>query len=96
MEVVRGPVDMYETGVLAALALGLEFLILLAMLARTSGSNVGRYAAYAVAISSSLVSYQATNALWFSINWLIVGAPLALVVSSPVSRPAPRIPRVRL
>jgi hypothetical protein len=40
-----------------------------------SGSDVGRYAAYAGAISSFLVSYQATNALWFSINWLSCPAP---------------------
>jgi len=54
------------------------FLILLVMLALTSGADVGRYAAYAGAICSFLVSYQATNALWFSINWLLVGAALAL------------------
>ena len=72
---------------MGAAALGLGFLILLVMLARKSGSDVGRYAAYAGAICSFLVSYQVTNALWFSINWLVIGAALALVASSRVSRP---------
>ena len=88
-------VAVYEAGFLGALALGLGFLILLVMLALTSGADVGRYAAYAGAICSFLVSYQATNALWFSINWLLVGAALALVASSPVPIPALRIPRRR-
>jgi glycosyltransferase involved in cell wall biosynthesis len=42
------------------------------------------------------MSYQASNALWFSINWLIVGAALALVASSSVSRRTLRIPGGRL
>jgi hypothetical protein len=85
-------VAVYETGILGAAALGLGFLILLVLLAWKSGPNVGRYAAYAGAISSFLVSYQVTNALWFSINWLIVGAALALVASSSASKPATEAP----
>jgi hypothetical protein len=65
------------------------------MLAMKTGPDVGRHAAYAGAICSFLVSYQATNALWFSINWLIVGGALALVASSSVSRPTLGIPRLR-
>jgi hypothetical protein len=83
-------VAVYETGILGSLGLALGFLILLLMLALKSGSDVGRYAAYAGAICSFLVSYQATNALWFSINWLIVGAALALVASSVPTRTTPR------
>lgn len=88
-------VAVYEAGILGALALGLGFLILLLMLAMKTGADVGRHAAYAGAICSFLVSYQATNALWFSINWLIVGAALALVASSSGSRPTLGIPRLR-
>ena len=42
------------------------------------------------------MAYQATNALWFSINWPMVGAALAPVASSSVSRPTFGIPRARL
>ena len=89
-------VAVYETGVIGTVALGLGFLILLLMLAMKTGPDVGRHAAYAGAICSFLVSYQATNALWFSINWLIVGAALALVASSSGPRPTLRLPRLRL
>jgi hypothetical protein len=88
-------VAVYETGIVGSVALGLGFLILLLMLAMKTGPDVGRHAAYAGAICSFLVSYQATNALWFSINWLIVGGALALVASSSVSRPTLGIPRLR-
>jgi energy-coupling factor transporter transmembrane protein EcfT len=88
-------VAVYEAGVLGAAALGLGFLILLMMLARRSSSDVGRCAAYAGAICSFLVSYQVTNALWFSINWLVIGAALALVASSRVARPPLGTPPTR-
>ena len=88
-------VAVYETGIVGSVALGLGFLILLLMLAMKTGPDMGRHAAYAGAICSFLVSYQATNALWFSINWLIVGAALALVASSSGARPTLRMPRLR-
>ncbi|HEX9045377.1 MAG TPA: hypothetical protein VF802_10160, partial [Candidatus Limnocylindrales bacterium] len=50
----------------------------------TTVADVGRAAAYAGAVVSFLVSYEATNALWFSINWLLIGAALALVVRAAV------------
>jgi hypothetical protein len=90
-------VAVYETGGIGALALAAGLLLLLALLVRIGSSavgntgDVGRAAAYAGAITSFLLSYQATNALWFSINWLIMGAALAFVVSCrlhPVSRDA--------
>lgn len=85
-------VAVYESGIVGAFALGVGFLLLLAMLGRGGGAtsrdigNVGRAAAYAGSITSFLVSYQATNALWFSINWLIIGAALAFVASGRLNR----------
>ncbi|HEX9043728.1 MAG TPA: O-antigen ligase family protein, partial [Candidatus Limnocylindrales bacterium] len=70
-------VAVYESGILGTLALSLGFLLLLALLV-TTVADVGRAAAYAGAVVSFLVSYEATNALWFSINWLLIGAALAL------------------
>jgi len=75
-------VAVYETGFIGALALFAGFLVLFILLIKPGGRDVGRAAAYAGAIASFLVSYEATNAMWFSINWLIVGAALAFVVRS--------------
>jgi hypothetical protein len=75
-------VAIYESGVIGALALAAGFLLLLAMLVWSHRGDVGRAAAYAGSITAFLVSYQATNALWFSINWLIVGAALAFAARS--------------
>ena len=75
-------VAVYETGMIGAIALAAGFLLLLALLVWRGNGDVGRAAAYAGSITAFLVSYQATSALWFSINWLIVGAALAFVVRS--------------
>jgi hypothetical protein len=71
-------VALYESGVLGAAALGLGFLLSLRLLFRTSRQQPGPAAAYFASIVSLLVAYQATNALFFSINWIILGAGLAL------------------
>jgi len=74
----------YESGVLGAVALGLAFAIVIVALWRGSArlSSTGPAAAYLGAIVSLLVSYQATNALHFAHNWLIIGAAIALAARS--------------
>jgi hypothetical protein len=67
---------------MGALALAAGFVLLLALLVWRGKGDVGRAAAYAGSIASFLVSYEATNAMWFSINWLVIGAALAFVVPS--------------
>jgi len=73
---------LYESGVVGALALAFGFFALLWMLLRASadGTRRGLAAAYAAAIMSLLVAYQATNAIHFATNWLIVGGALALAI----------------
>lgn len=73
-------VAIYESGVLGAAALTLGFVLSLALLFRLSRLRPGVAAAYIASIVSLLVAYQATNALFFSINWMILGAGLALAV----------------
>jgi O-antigen ligase len=86
-------VAVYETGIMGALALAAGFVLLLALLVWRGKGDVGRAAAYAGSITAFLVSYEATNALWFSINWLIVGAALAFVVRARRSASASFGPR---
>lgn len=71
-------VAIYESGVLGAAALTLGFVLSLALLFRLSRLRPGMGAAYIASIVSLLVAYQATNALFFSITWMILGAGLAL------------------
>jgi len=73
-------VTVYESGILGAVALGGGLLLVLWMLFRASKRSVGPAAAYAGSIVSLLVAYEATNALFFSFNWLIIGAALAFAV----------------
>lgn len=73
-------VAVYESGVIGASALALGFALSLWLLFRLSRDRPGAAAAYAASIVSLLVAYQATNALFFSINWIILGAGLALAV----------------
>jgi hypothetical protein len=73
---------LYESGVVGALGLAIGFLALLWLLLRTSAiqDRRGAAAAYMAAIVVFLVAYQATNAIHFAINWLIVGGALALAL----------------
>lgn len=73
-------VAVYESGLLGASALALGFLLSLWLLFRLSRDRPGPAAAYAASLVSLLVAYQATNALFFSINWIILGAGLAFAV----------------
>jgi O-antigen ligase len=73
-------VTVYESGILGAVALGGGLLLVLWMLFRASKHSPGLAAAYAGSLVSLLVAYEATNALFFSFNWLIIGAALAFAV----------------
>lgn len=73
-------VAVYESGIVGAAALGLGFALSFRLFFRLSRDRPGPAAAYAASIASLLVAYQATNALFFSINWIILGAGLALAV----------------
>lgn len=73
-------VTLYESGIAGAAALGLALALVLWMLFRITQYDAGLAGAYAGSIISLLVAYQSTNALFFSINWLIIGAALAFVV----------------
>jgi cell division protein FtsW (lipid II flippase) len=80
-------VAVYESGLVGASALALGFGLSFWLLFRLSRDRPGAAAAYAASVVSLLVAYQATNALFFSINWIILGAGLALAVrtaGSPV------------
>ena len=83
-------VAIYETGVIGAAALTLGFGFALRLFWRRSDSGPGAAAAYAASIASLLVAYQATNALFFSINWMLLGAGLAVVEArrAPPTDPA--------
>lgn len=75
-------VAVYESGLLGASALALGFALSLVVLFRLSRTRPGPAAAYAASIVALLVAYEATNALFFSINWIILGAGLALAVQA--------------
>jgi hypothetical protein len=76
---------LYESGVVGAggLAAGLA-LILLALWRASRRVALGPTAAvYIGSLVSLLVSYQATNAIHFSLIWLIAGAGLAMALRPP-------------
>ncbi len=73
-------VALYESGLVGALALALGFAFALRLLLGSSARHPGDAAAYVASVITLLVAYQATNALFFSINWIILGAGLALAV----------------
>ena len=75
-------VAVYESGLVGASALALGFVLSLGVLFRLSRTRPGPAAAYAASIVSLLVAYEATNALFFSINWIILGAGLALAAQA--------------
>jgi hypothetical protein len=68
----------YEAGVVGAAALGIGFLLSLRLILRASRWAPGLAAAYAASIVSLLVAYEASNALFFSLNWIILGAGLGM------------------
>ena len=74
---------LYESGVVGFAGLTVGFALLLLALWRASGRPATGpiAAAYLGSLISLLVAYQATNALNFSLIWLIAGAGLALAVS---------------
>jgi hypothetical protein len=72
----------YESGLIGTLALVLVLLTLLAGLLRmTGGAEAVPAAAVIGAIISLLVAYQATNALHFATNWLLLGLAVAVAWS---------------
>ena len=69
----------YEAGVIGVLALGLALMLVLgALLRRTPGSQGILAASLIAAVASLLVAYQATNALHFATNWLLLGLAAAV------------------
>ena len=75
----------YESGVVGSAGLAIGFALILLTLWRASrGSTTGSMAAaYIGSLVSLLVSYQATNAINFSLIWLIAGAGLAMALRPP-------------
>lgn len=77
----------YDAGIIGASFLALAFVLLLIGLWRASRSaargpdtsGVGLAAAFAGAIVALLVTSQATNALHFASNWMIIGAAIAVI-----------------
>ena len=76
---------LYESGVVGSAGLAIGFvLILLALWRASRNSTTGPMAAaYIGSLVSLLVSYEATNAINFSLIWLIAGAGLALALRPP-------------
>ena len=80
----------YDAGIIGASFLALAFVLLLVGLWRASlsaarghdASGIGLAAAFAGAIVALLVSSQATNALHFASNWMMIGAAVAVIGAS--------------
>lgn len=76
----------YESGIIGWLALATGFGLLFVLLWRSGRSAfdledrslIGAAAAFAGSLAAMLVAYQATNALHFAINWIIIGCGAAL------------------
>ncbi len=71
---------LYESGVVGSLGLAIGFALVLLALWRGSRRtlSVPIAAAYIGSVVSLLIAYQATNAINFSLIWLITGAGLAM------------------
>jgi hypothetical protein len=87
----------YEAGILGAGALATGFVVLLLALARSArrlahegdGAASGLAAAMIGSLVSVLVAYQLNNALQLAINWIVIGAAMALLRRPvPGERPA--------
>jgi hypothetical protein len=76
--------SLYESGVIGSAGLAIGFaLILLALWRSSRRSTRGPMAAaYIGSLVCLLVAYQATNALNFSLIWLIAGAGMAMALST--------------
>ncbi len=77
---------LYEAGLIGAAALAVVFvliaiLLLQALVATQERSDAAITAAYAASLVTLLVAYQATNAIHFAVNWLLIGAALAWSVA---------------
>jgi O-Antigen ligase len=69
----------YETGVVGTAALLLTLLLILwGLIGRTRGTRPILPASLVGAIVSLLVAYEATNALHFAANWLLLGLAMAV------------------
>jgi len=85
----------YEAGIIGASALAIGFILLLVGLWRTArrAADLGdrRTAGIAAAFIGSLVCilvcYQVTNAIHLAVNWIVIGAALALTSRGPSSDP---------
>jgi hypothetical protein len=74
---------LYESGIVGAAALLIAFALILVGLwsASREPGRAGPAAAFMASIVALLVAYQATNALHFGSNWLIVGAAAACIAA---------------
>ena len=85
---------LHDSGLLGSAALVIGFTVVgygLWVTARAAGRSgdrvtVGTAAAYAGSLTAMLVAYQATNALHFAINWIIVGGAAAVIASAALRR----------
>jgi len=69
----------YEAGVIGAVALLVALLLVLwGLIGRTRGSRPVLAASLVGVVVSLLVAYQATNALHFATNWLLLGLAMAV------------------
>jgi hypothetical protein len=59
----------------------IAILLLRALVAAEERNDAAITAAYAAAAVTLLVAYQATNAIHFAVNWLLIGAALAWSVA---------------
>jgi hypothetical protein len=81
----------YEAGIIGAAALAIGFLLLLIGLWRTARRsadlgdrrNVGIAAAFIGSLVCILVCYQVTNAVHLAVNWIVIGAAVALTSRGP-------------
>jgi hypothetical protein len=77
----------YDAGILGGAAVAIGFILVLVGLWRAAGRasragdrpSVGAAAAFIGSLAAMLVSYQATNALHFAVNWIVVGAAVGLI-----------------
>jgi hypothetical protein len=84
---------LYESGVIGSLGLAIGFALVLLALWRGSRRTISGpiAAAYIGSIVSLLIAYQATNAINFSLIWLITGAGLAMAFHSSTEESAAHV-----
>lgn len=75
---------LYDSGIVGLVALLVMGLLVARALWRASGDRgrTGLAAAYLGSLAVLLVAYQATNALHFALNWLLLGAALGVAVGA--------------